>query len=313
MPILKRKRIMKITGFLLFIVGLFAGLAIFAAAGQKDSLIFSHRKHVDEMGIECSTCHARADSSLKGTDNLLPDMETCFQCHDGDSAPNECTLCHTNPDEAEVVPRITDYSPKFPHETHLQAGEKCLTCHVGISKATDTAVRHLPKMNQCQSCHRQKEVSDPLKCQVCHTPKEDLQPITHKLEWKHAHQFAAESSPKECAQCHAQSYCESCHEGKNLTHRTHPLNYEWNHAIDAKMNKTQCISCHEDEVFCIQCHQEKHVMPPSHNRVDWANRIDGGQHKIEAEFDLESCIACHGDYKTYPTCFSCHNHSNKEE
>ena len=313
MPILKRKRILKIAGSLFFLAGLFAGVAIFANAGQKDHLIYSHQKHVDEIGVDCTTCHTKVDSSLKGTDNLLPDMETCFQCHDGESAPNKCTLCHTNPDEATVAPRITNYSPKFPHQTHLQAGEKCLTCHVGILKATDTAARHLPKMNQCQACHQQKQVSDPLKCQVCHTSKENLQPITHKLEWKHAHQFAAESNPKDCAQCHAQTYCENCHEGKNLTHRTHPLNYEWNHAIDAKMNKTQCISCHEDEVFCIQCHQEKHVMPPSHGRVDWANRIDGGQHKIEAEFDLESCLACHGDYKTYPTCFSCHNQPNKEE
>ena len=300
-----------LAGFFLLIV-LAAGL-ISVRAGQKDRIIFSHQKHVEEMGMDCETCHARADSSLKGTDNLLPSMETCFQCHDGESAPNQCTLCHTHPDEAGVVPRITQYSPKFPHATHVQAKEKCLTCHAGVEKDSTALVRHLPKMNQCQTCHRQKEVSDPLKCQFCHLPGQDLQPVSHKLEWTHAHQFEAESNPGECSQCHSNRTCENCHEGKNLTHRTHPLNYEWNHAIEAKMNKTQCVACHQDEIECIQCHREKNVMPASHNRVDWANAIDGGQHKIEAEVDLESCIACHGDYKIYPTCFRCHNKSTKEE
>lgn len=313
MSILKQKLSVWKTGILAagMLVGAVAVVTLFA--GQKDHLIFSHMKHVDEMGIDCQTCHTAVDTSMHGTDNLLPSMETCFKCHDGETAPNKCTICHTHPDEAQVIPPSTTYSPKFPHKTHLDQGVKCLVCHKGITKAVNTVAVHLPKMNRCQSCHRQKRVSDPLTCRVCHTKQQDLKPITHRLDWKHVHQFAAESNPKDCAQCHAQTYCEDCHEGKNLTHKTHPLNFEWNHAIEAKAGKTQCISCHEDEVFCIQCHQEMNVMPPSHGRVGWVNTIDGGQHKIEAEMDLETCIACHGDYKNYPSCFRCHNDQNKEE
>ncbi len=309
MSILKSKKRIQIGILLPFVLAaLVSGMA-----GQKDRIIFSHQKHVEDMGVDCVTCHTKADSSLKGTDNLFPTMETCFQCHDGESAPNACTLCHTNPDEAGVVPRIATYSPKFPHAVHLKSGVACLICHAGIEKDSTAVARHLPKMAQCQSCHAQKQASDPLNCRVCHLQGKDLRPISHKLEWTHAHQFEAESDPATCAQCHTNTYCQNCHEGKNLSHRTHPLNFEWNHAIEAKMNKTQCLACHQDELYCIQCHREKNVMPASHNRVGWANEIDGGQHKIEAEVDLETCLACHGNYQTFPTCFRCHNKSTKEE
>jgi hypothetical protein len=310
MAVLKSKK--KFWGSIL--AALLLGAALLSVnASQKDRILFSHQKHVEELGLECSTCHAGADSSLRGTDNLLPSMETCFQCHDGESAPNTCTLCHSNPDEAGVAPRILTYSPKFPHAVHLKSGEDCLVCHVGVEKDSLGVARYLPKMTQCQRCHEQKRASDPLNCQVCHLSGKDLRLVSHKLEWAHGHQFEAESNPAECSQCHANNYCQDCHEGRDLTHRTHPLNFEWNHAIEAKMNKTQCLACHQDEIECIQCHREKNVLPASHNRLDWVNRLDGGQHRIEAEVDLESCVACHGNYKTFPTCFRCHSKSTKEE
>ncbi len=70
---------------------------------------FTHVGHEDE---DCTDCHA-ADTSEKSTDLLLPDLESCQDCHEGASAiasnvkgnqvvPSSCAMCHgyhtpTNP------------------------------------------------------------------------------------------------------------------------------------------------------------------------------------------------------------------------
>jgi pSer/pThr/pTyr-binding forkhead associated (FHA) protein len=70
---------------------------------------FTHVGHEDE---DCTDCHA-ADTSKKSTDLLLPDLESCQDCHEGASAiasnvkgnqvmPSSCAMCHgyhtpTNP------------------------------------------------------------------------------------------------------------------------------------------------------------------------------------------------------------------------
>ncbi len=57
---------------------------------------FDHDAHTQE---ECSTCHA-ADTSDAATDFLMPDLESCRDCHLGQDAveaevPSSCAMCHS--------------------------------------------------------------------------------------------------------------------------------------------------------------------------------------------------------------------------
>ncbi|WAT16834.1 cytochrome c3 family protein [Aurantiacibacter sp. MUD11] len=57
---------------------------------------FDHDAHTQE---DCSSCHA-ADTSDSSTDLLLPDLESCRDCHLGETAleaevPSSCAMCHS--------------------------------------------------------------------------------------------------------------------------------------------------------------------------------------------------------------------------
>jgi len=88
-------------------------------SAQEDKIIFSHQFHAEDAGAECSDCHEAAKTSLSTADNLLPAMETCYNCHDEDET--ECTVCHTNPDEGAEVTRITQFAALFAHKPHIEA------------------------------------------------------------------------------------------------------------------------------------------------------------------------------------------------
>ena len=106
--------------FLFLVVLLFFGWKAIAGKG-KSELIFSHKFHVVENELECSSCHAEAESSMKGTDNLMPTMEWCGNCHDVESA-DDCNICHSDMDNPRNVPRVEDLWPDFSHQMHLEAG-----------------------------------------------------------------------------------------------------------------------------------------------------------------------------------------------
>lgn len=57
---------------------------------------FDHEDHKQE---QCTSCHA-AKTSGKATDLLLPNLESCRDCHQGESAakaevPSSCAMCHS--------------------------------------------------------------------------------------------------------------------------------------------------------------------------------------------------------------------------
>ena len=57
---------------------------------------FDHNAHTQE---DCASCHA-ADTSDASTDLLLPDLESCRDCHLGETAveaevPSSCAMCHS--------------------------------------------------------------------------------------------------------------------------------------------------------------------------------------------------------------------------
>ncbi len=62
---------------------------------MEDNLLFSHKYHLVEEEMECVDCHAIAENSTTGFDDLMPNKEVCADCHEVEEKEN-CSTCHTN-------------------------------------------------------------------------------------------------------------------------------------------------------------------------------------------------------------------------
>jgi len=271
-------------------------------------LIFSHDRHVVKEELECTDCHDAATESTTGKDDLLPGKQVCSDCHEVDD-PDECSKCHTDVDNAVQLNRITDYNRKFSHEKHLGADLECQNCHGQILTQNAGDPSTLPTMLTCVSCHEEKRVVR--ECETCHQETDDLKPPSHVANFVHAHSDLAPHDASSvldngltCVTCHKQEFCQSCHEGDNVERFTHPLNFEFTHALEAQSAEKACVSCHTEPTFCIDCHRENLVMPQTHT-PGWSNTVDGGRHRFEAEADLATCISCH-DNDADQVCAPCH-------
>lgn len=160
-----------------FLVFLLAGVAAMilrsgrAPGGPVDQPIaFSHRKHVKDLDLACSTCHAYYEKeSFSG----IPGSDVCASCHaeaQGKSA-----------EEAKLVRLLTSGAPLawkplfrqpphvfYSHRRHVVVAKlDCPACHGAIAE-TSTPPRRVKKlvMDDCLECHRQKGVSTD--CTACH-------------------------------------------------------------------------------------------------------------------------------------------------
>lgn len=180
------------------------------AQAPMDTLIFSHRLH-SEVEAGCAVCHAQADSSRQPSDNLLPDMKACYQCHDRDTA---CRLCHNHPDNAGGYARVTDYIARFPHSRHRSENITCVSCHQGIETKEKSGGRHLPSMASCGQCHHSSGRPDD--CYHCHAKGENLQPANHGPDWRKGHGLVQTADQDRCTLCHSANQCLSCHQQNKL-------------------------------------------------------------------------------------------------
>lgn len=286
---------------------LFCCIVAQGLAQAPDKIIFSHEFHISEADVECSSCHENVTTSKKTSDNLLPEMETCYNCHDEDDTP--CSQCHTNPDEADVAPRNRAFKAQFSHEKHLAQNVPCLDCHTGMDKKTEVGTFHIPASATCTNCHGEADYKEEqIKCITCHSKDMDFTPASHVVNWSKDHGLNQQFGNSDCSHCHQNSYCQNCHQGDNLDREVHPLNFRLTHGNNAKANKQNCLTCHEEQLFCLDCHQTQMVMPKNHSYVNWSNRIpgNGGRHAKEAKFDFDSCMSCHNDAYTDNVCVVCH-------
>ena len=280
---------------------IFLTLIITYLTAQNVDLKFSHKYHMKEVETACDDCHDAA-TSMSAQDNLLPDMDKCYSCHDEEET--ECTVCHKDPDNAEVYPRIVNYIDKFPHKKHIEQSIPCEKCHAGVDESDNIMEKHLPNMAVCSQCHRELAKTD--FCYDCHKKGMNLKPANHDGQWKANHAYAAVMDKEQCTQCHTDNSCNECHSSDNLDRKVHPLNFVNNHAIYAKGNTENCYTCHEELSFCVDCHRERMVMPRNHAFANWSNTTTGGAHARAARLDMDSCLSCHSDTQGDPVCVVCH-------
>lgn len=283
----------------LILAAVLAGALVTSQAwgAKADRVLAAHPVHA-ENGVTCDKCHPAATSAA-GTDNLLPAMETCAECHDVADETN-CRQCHANPQAPAAAARVTTLAQKFSHTRHLGPSTDCSVCHGSTAKHEPA----LPEKSVCRRCHETAPgLAD---CGVCHAADEARRPATHTTQWLSLHATEARVDEARCLVCHTQTDCQECHAGDNVRPRVHPLNFANNHALEARGNELTCSACHEDPEFCQACHAARHVMPQNHSRADWIVTQGGGRHAEEGELDIESCVMCHDQGTAAPICAECH-------
>jgi hypothetical protein len=272
-------------------IAVLALLALAHPALAGSGLNFDHQMHVEDVELDCATCHEGVAESANLLDRYLPGKPVCSGCHDlGDT--DECGTCHVDGDEPVGYVAEAATVDLFSHVKHSGSME-CGVCHGG---APDYA--SAPAKADCRACHA--TVADFQDCSFCHSAGRHNVPESHEMNWETWHGVVAGSDSDACLVCHVQDDCQACHGGDNVRPRAHPLNFEFNHSLEAKVSRVDCEVCHNEPAYCEECHSGYGVIPRNHTEPGWQN---GAVHGPEALFQIESCIACHDAGEAVPaTC-----------
>lgn len=160
-----------LTGMLLFGLLVVTGLGFhwYHTERKPDQPIaFSHRLHIEKVGVECTDCHQYAD---KGPQATVPAMQICMDCHETTATDRpEVKKLLSYWDKKEPVPWNKVYRQPwhvhFTHKRHIKAGVKCETCHGEVKTMTTVRKVRTLEMGWCVTCH--KENNAPTDCLTCH-------------------------------------------------------------------------------------------------------------------------------------------------
>ena len=144
------------------------------SVSPKGDLQIPHRAHVTILKMDCVQCHNYLVHELNPTGKHTPLMADCLTCHDGDTADDACSSCHT----AKAAP-----------ESH-SSGE-WLVLHA--DRASDP---------ECATCHQWREDW----CVDCHQDR----PQSHGTDWRATHGQRVEQH-RSCEACHEGDFCIRCH------------------------------------------------------------------------------------------------------
>lgn len=140
----------------------------------KGDLQIPHRAHVNILKMDCVTCHKYLVHELSPEGKHTPRMVDCLTCHDGDTAKDACTACHTQK-AAPASHKSGDWLV-----THADEADdpECVTCHKW-------------RADWCVDCHKDR-------------------PRSHGADWRAVHgERVAEH--RNCEACHGTGFCARCH------------------------------------------------------------------------------------------------------
>ena len=216
-----------------------------------------------------------------------------------------CTDCHENLDRSLTNGSAADRLLKYTHKMHFSKGvSDCANCHPLPAHEADET--NAPTMGRCYVCHGTSESSiAPGTCETCHPANSPAVPTSHRIgNWLKDHPESALEDPFQCATCHAENFCQSCHGLKEMPHpddwvpQVHVQTF-----FDTGFNV--CQNCHivpatpqqamslKKQDFCDSCHHE------------WGpkNRPWIKVHpEVVKDGEAQACFECHNP----STCATCH-------
>jgi hypothetical protein len=158
---------------------------------------YSHKLHVDELGLDCRYCHANVERSQEA---MIPPTQACMGCRAvvKPDSPQLAALRESwksgNPVPWVRVHELPDHA-YFDHSAHLPAGVGCVSCHGRIDQMDVVRLDAPLAMGSCLDCHR--------------NPAPELRPRSEltNMSWKRSDAspvLAAASvrPPEHCTGCH---------------------------------------------------------------------------------------------------------------
>jgi Zn finger protein HypA/HybF involved in hydrogenase expression len=127
-----------------------------------------HNVHVDDLGLDCTACHAAEEGAPAGDNRVAlsqrPYHTACADCHEEIAAAEEdgprCKVCHTAPVELDDWPSGEVVLGKFSHAKHVDPNgrvnketgvrQDCTFCHAAGESGGNPS---RPNHPQCGSCH----------------------------------------------------------------------------------------------------------------------------------------------------------------
>ena len=125
----------------------------------EQTVPFSHKHHVQDIGLDCRYCHTSVEeSSFAG----IPPTKTCMNCHseiwkDADILePVRESYKNNTPLKWVRVHDLPDYV-YFDHSVHINKGIGCVSCHGRVDEMPLMWREHTLHMSWCLKCHRDPE------------------------------------------------------------------------------------------------------------------------------------------------------------
>jgi len=146
------------------------------ATGEVDPelqpILFDHRHHVRDDGIECLYCHEDAERSPYAG---VPAAERCMGCHNqiwNDSAliaPLRDSVATGQPIRWQRVHSLPDFV-YFDHSIHVNNGIDCARCHGRVEDMAAVYQVSRLTMSWCLDCHRNPPpgTRSLTHCSTCH-------------------------------------------------------------------------------------------------------------------------------------------------
>lgn len=144
------------------------------SSSPKGDLQIPHRAHITILAMQCVQCHNYLVHELNPAGKLSPTMDGCLTCHDGDTAKDACTACHTQ----KAAPESHAGSAWLIEHAEQADDPACVTCHKW-------------KADWCVDCHRNR-------------------PLSHGSDWRAVHRDAV-GVRRTCEACHTAEQCARCH------------------------------------------------------------------------------------------------------
>ncbi len=137
-------------------------------APTSQPVVFSHRLHVTDIGLDCQFCHAYA---RRGPVAGLPSVARCAGCHNVVLPGNpEIERVLTYAENERPIPWVRVHSlpayVRFTHKRHVRAGVGCDTCHGDVAHMEVVEQVSPLTMGWCVSCHKERQAS--VDCLTCH-------------------------------------------------------------------------------------------------------------------------------------------------
>jgi hypothetical protein len=135
--------------------------------GVKQPIAFNHKLHA-ESGLQCASCHTRAESKDQAG---IPNAKDCLACHRKfpTSGATLQTLLEYEKTRQKIqwvrIYKLPGFV-FFSHQAHLKAKADCATCHGEVQTRKVLWQEKEISMAACMNCHKERHASTD--CNLCH-------------------------------------------------------------------------------------------------------------------------------------------------